>query len=48
MEFFLTGVTQTAEQAATTALNLIAMFESHRQEIADIGRATPPRSESTS
>lgn len=41
MEFFLTGVAETAEQAAATARDLIAMFEAHRQEIAGPGRAAP-------
>ena len=31
MEFFLTGVAETAEQAAATARDLIAMFDAHRQ-----------------
>ena len=38
MEFFLTGVAETAEQAAATARDLIAMFEAHRQEIRGLGR----------
>ena len=41
MEFFLTGIAETAEQAADTARNLIAMFESHGQRIAALGRAAP-------
>jgi len=41
MEFFLTGVAETAEQAAATARELIAMFGAHRQKIAGIGRAAP-------
>ena len=41
MEFFLTGVAETAEQAAATARDLIAMFDAHRQEIAGLGRAAP-------
>jgi Fic family protein len=38
MEFFLTGVAETAEQAAATARELIAMFDVHRQMIASLGR----------
>ncbi|MDE0001857.1 MAG: Fic family protein, partial [Rhodospirillaceae bacterium] len=41
MEFFLTGVAETAEQATETARELIAMFEKHRQEIAALGRSAP-------
>ena len=41
MEFFLTGVAETAEQAVATARELIAMFEVDRQKIADVGRAAP-------
>jgi Fic family protein len=41
MEFFLTGVAETAEQAVATARELIAMFDSDRQKIADVGRAAP-------
>lgn len=41
MEFFLSGVAETAEQAATTARDLIALFDDHRQEIAGLGRAAP-------
>lgn len=41
MEFFLTGVAETAEQAVATARELIAMFEVDRQKIAGIGRAAP-------
>ncbi|MGH7100856.1 MAG: Fic family protein [Acetobacteraceae bacterium] len=40
MEFFLTGVAETAEQAVATARDLIAMFDAHRQKIARIGRAS--------
>ena len=40
MEFFLTGVAETAEQAAATARDLIAMFEGDRIEIGSLGRAT--------
>lgn len=38
MEFFLTGVAETAEQAAATARELITMFEAHRQKIGGLGR----------
>lgn len=41
MEFFLTGVAETAEQAVATARELIAMFDAHRRKIAEIGRAAP-------
>ena len=41
MEFFLTGVAETAEQATETARELIAMFEKHRQGIAALGRPAP-------
>jgi Fic family protein len=41
MEFFLSGVAETAEQAATTARDLIALFDNHRQKIAGLGRAAP-------
>jgi Fic family protein len=41
MEFFLTGVAETAEQAVATARELIAMFEGDRQKIAGVGRAAP-------
>ena len=41
MEFFLTGVAKTAEQAAETARGLMAMFEEHRQRVATLGRAAP-------
>ncbi len=38
MEFFLSGIAQTAEQAAETARKLMALFEEHRQKIAGLGR----------
>ncbi|MCL2428253.1 MAG: Fic family protein [Alphaproteobacteria bacterium] len=41
MEFFLTGVAETAEQAVATARELIAMFEAHREKITGQGRAAP-------
>jgi Fic family protein len=41
MEFFLTGVAETAEQAVATARELIAMFEIDRQKITGVGRAAP-------
>lgn len=41
MEFFLTGVAETAEQAAETARDLIFMFEAHRQQLAKLGRSAP-------
>lgn len=39
MEFFLTGVAETAEQAADTARDLIALFEADRIAVARLGRA---------
>ncbi len=41
IEFFLTGVAETAEQAVATARELIAMFDADRQKIAGVGRAAP-------
>jgi Fic family protein len=41
MEFFLTGVAETAEQAADTARELFALFEADRQKINRLGRAAP-------
>lgn len=41
MEFFLTGVAETAEQAVETARDLTIMFEADRQRIAALGRAAP-------
>ncbi|RJF94544.1 Fic family protein [Oleomonas cavernae] len=39
MEFFLTGVAETAEQAAETAKELMALFDADRLAIAERGRA---------
>ena len=41
MEFFLTGVAETAEQAVATARELISMFDADRQKVAGVGRAAP-------
>ena len=41
MEFFLTGVAETAEQASETTRDLIAMFDAHRQQIGALGRSAP-------
>ena len=41
MEFFLTGVAETAEQAVETAYQLITLFEQHRQQIGTLGRSAP-------
>jgi Fic family protein len=41
MEFFLTGVAETAEQASETARDLIAMFDAHRTQIGALGRSAP-------
>jgi Fic family protein len=39
MDFFLTGVADTAEQATRTAKELMVLFETDRQNIAEFGRA---------
>jgi Fic family protein len=39
MEFFLTGVAETAEQATSTAKELMILFDRDRQKIAKFGRA---------
>jgi Fic family protein len=39
MDFFLTGAADTAEQATSTAKELMALFETDRQKIAQFGRA---------
>jgi Fic family protein len=39
MEFFLTGVADTAEQATSTAKELMVLFDRDRQKIAAVGRA---------
>jgi hypothetical protein len=41
MEFFLTGVAETAEQATDTARELMALFEADRATIRDLGRVAP-------
>ena len=41
MQFFLTGVAETAEQASATARELIEMFDMHRQKIGTLGRSAP-------
>lgn len=41
MEFFLTGVAETAEQASETARELITMFDKHRHAIGMLGRSAP-------
>ena len=41
MEFFLTGVAETAEQAADTARELMALFEADRLTIRNLGRVAP-------
>ncbi len=41
VEFFLTGVAETAEQASTTARDLMILFDAHRLQIAGLGRAAP-------
>lgn len=39
LEFFLTGVIETAEQAATTATRILTLFQEDRQKIATLRRA---------
>ena len=39
IRFFTTGVLETAEQAVVTAKTTIALFETHRAQIAKLGRA---------
>lgn len=38
LEFFLTGVRDTAEQAASAARRILAIFEEHRRGIEELGR----------
>jgi Fic family protein len=38
LDFFLTGVRDTAEQAASAALRIAAIFEDHRHKIEALGR----------
>lgn len=38
LDFFLTGVRDTAEQAATAACQILAVFEEHREKIQALGR----------
>jgi len=38
LDFFLTGVRDTAEQAATAARRILAVFEDHHRKIAALGR----------
>lgn len=38
LDFFLTGVRDTSEQAATTARRILAIFEEHRRKIEALGR----------
>ncbi len=40
LHFFLTGVKETAEQAATAARQIIAMFHRHKSQIEKLGRAS--------
>lgn len=40
LHFFLTGVKETAEQAATAARQIIAMFHRHKSQIEELGRAS--------
>jgi len=38
LDFFLTGVTETADQAASAARRILAMFEEHQRRIEALGR----------
>ena len=38
LDFFLTGVRDTAEQSATTARRILAVFDEHRRQIEALGR----------
>ena len=38
LDFFLTGVTETADQAASAARRILAMFEEHERKIEELGR----------
>jgi len=40
LHFFLTGVKETSEQAATAARQIIAMFDQHKSQIKKLGRAS--------
>jgi hypothetical protein len=40
LQFFLTGVIETAEQAAETAQHIVALFEMDAQKIATLGKAS--------
>jgi Fic family protein len=41
MNFFLTGVRDTAEQSASAARRILAVFEEHRRKIEGLGRPAP-------
>ena len=41
LEFFLSGIADTAEQASGTAKDLMVLFETDRRKIAGFGRAAP-------
>lgn len=41
LEFFLSGVHQTATQAADTALRILTLFKDDRKRIGDLGRVAP-------
>ena len=40
LEFFLTGVAETAEQAAESAREILALFDQDRQKLSGVGRAS--------
>lgn len=40
LEFFLTGVAETAEQAAESAREILALFDQDRQQLSGVGRAS--------
>ncbi len=40
LDFFLTGVKETADQAASAARRIVALFEEHQRQIETLGRAS--------
>jgi Fic family protein len=41
LDFFLRGVMETSEQAATAARQIVSLFEGHQRQIQTLGRAAP-------
>ncbi len=41
LHFFLSGVRETADQAANAARRIVALFETHQRQIGTLGRAAP-------